>query len=66
MSNEPSPPRPGNLFEPVSRTAGAEGRFGQETRPASMQWFMTSHRVAVAVVTAVAAGVLLWVVLELA
>lgn len=66
MSDEPSPPRPGNLFEPVPRSAGAVGRFGAETRPASMQWFMTSHRLAVAVVGAVGAAVLLWVVLAFA
>jgi NAD(P)-dependent dehydrogenase (short-subunit alcohol dehydrogenase family) len=61
MSNESSPPRAGNLFEPVPRAAGAEGRFGGETRTSSWQWWLTSHRLATAAALA-GAVVLLWAI----
>lgn len=62
LSDEPSPPRDGNLFDPVSRAAGAEGRFGSETRTSSWQWWVTSHRrVSAAAVVAGVVG-LLWAI----
>ncbi|MBN1238993.1 MAG: SDR family oxidoreductase [Gammaproteobacteria bacterium] len=62
MSDEPSPPRDGNLFTPVPRAPGAEGRFGAETRATSAQWWITSHRLAAAVAAAAGVLVLLWAV----
>jgi NAD(P)-dependent dehydrogenase (short-subunit alcohol dehydrogenase family) len=44
FSDEPAEPRAGNLFEPVPRHAGAQGRFGPETKPWSVQWWLSEHR----------------------
>lgn len=47
FSGELASPRPGNLFAPVPRDAGAEGRFGAETNPSSAQWWLNENRVAI-------------------
>jgi NAD(P)-dependent dehydrogenase (short-subunit alcohol dehydrogenase family) len=44
MTDEPAPPRAGNLFEPVPRAPGAEGRFWNEERHRSIQWSLSKHR----------------------
>jgi NAD(P)-dependent dehydrogenase (short-subunit alcohol dehydrogenase family) len=61
FSSEPASPRAGNLFEPVPRPAGATGRFDAETKPKSMQWWLSAHRASVgaAAVAVLAAWVLL-------
>ena len=37
-------PRDGNLFQPITRIHGAEGRFAAESRRSSWQWWYTTHR----------------------
>ena len=62
MSDQPSGPRDGNLFAPVERAPGAEGRFGSETRSTSWQWRLTSHRLATGAAAAAGAVLLLWAI----
>ena len=65
FSDEPAAPRPGNLFEPVPREAGAAGRFAAETRSASLQYWMSAHRAWIgATAVAVLAALVLWAMLE--
>ena len=64
FSNEPGAPRPGNLFEPVPREAGAAGRFVAETKSSSLQWWMSAHRVRIiAAAMAVLAVLAAWAAL---
>jgi hypothetical protein len=41
-----SPNRPGNLFEPVSGSFAAHGRFGTKAKARSAQLWATRHRTA--------------------
>jgi short-subunit dehydrogenase len=54
----PSTPRDGNLFGPVSRSPGADGRFTQEAQGFSGQWWITKHRRSLALIAAAALGVI--------
>lgn len=55
----PATPRAGNLLAPVPRPPGARGRFESEARYHSEQWWLTTHRLAVAlaIVAAAIAGI---------
>jgi NAD(P)-dependent dehydrogenase (short-subunit alcohol dehydrogenase family) len=44
MLDEPAAPRAGNLYEPVPRAPGAEGRFGDEEHHHSIQWSLSKYR----------------------
>ena len=65
QTSEPAPPdRPSNLFEPVPGRQGAHGRFDPRAKRFSLQFWMTTHRLAsAAILTAVVAGMLLEVFL---
>jgi NAD(P)-dependent dehydrogenase (short-subunit alcohol dehydrogenase family) len=51
-------PRDGNLFAPVARPPGADGRFGVETKVRSTQWWLAKHERGLALVAAAALGLL--------
>lgn len=60
-TDEPLPPgRQDNLDAPVPGDAGAHGRFDDEARRHSGQWWATTHRPAVATGLAALAAVGLW------
>ena len=42
--DEPAGPRAGNLYQPVPRAPGAEGRFGDEEHHHSVQWTLDKYR----------------------
>jgi NAD(P)-dependent dehydrogenase (short-subunit alcohol dehydrogenase family) len=54
----PGSPREGNLFAPVHRLPSDQGRFGNEARRRSGQWWLTNHRRSVAILAAAALGVI--------
>jgi NAD(P)-dependent dehydrogenase (short-subunit alcohol dehydrogenase family) len=61
QTDEPEPPgRPSNLWEPVdgSGDRGAHGRFDDRAHGRSLQWWATTHRLALAGGTAVGAALL--------
>ena len=44
QTDEPIPPRDGNLFEPVPGDQAAHGPFGDQSKPRSLQLWATKHR----------------------
>jgi NAD(P)-dependent dehydrogenase (short-subunit alcohol dehydrogenase family) len=44
LTDEPTEPRDGNLFEPVDADPGAHGRFGDRAHARSIQLWLTMHR----------------------
>jgi NAD(P)-dependent dehydrogenase (short-subunit alcohol dehydrogenase family) len=44
IEDEPAPPRAGNLYQPVARPPGSEGRFHDEERHTSVQWRLSKYR----------------------
>jgi hypothetical protein len=62
QTDEPRPPRPDNLYDPLPGDAGAHGRFDARARPKSRQVWLAEHKeVVVALSAAVLAGVV-WAV----
>jgi NAD(P)-dependent dehydrogenase (short-subunit alcohol dehydrogenase family) len=50
MTSDPEDPaRPHNLWKPVPGDAGSNGRFGEQMRRTSFQWWLTRNRFAVGV-----------------
>ncbi|MEG3192172.1 SDR family oxidoreductase [Lysobacter sp. D1-1-M9] len=49
ITDDPLPPGPDNLFEPVEGEFGAHGRFDQQARGRSWQLWSTMHRAGLAV-----------------
>ncbi|MBW3551780.1 MAG: SDR family oxidoreductase [Proteobacteria bacterium] len=62
ITDEPLPPGPDNLFEPVQGRYGAHGRFDQQARGRSWQLWATMHRAGLAVAALVVLVVLVAVV----
>jgi NAD(P)-dependent dehydrogenase (short-subunit alcohol dehydrogenase family) len=60
MTDEPEDPnRAHNLWEPLPGDAGAHGRFGEQARDESLQWWLTQNRDAVWVTAAAVMGLAL-------
>jgi NAD(P)-dependent dehydrogenase (short-subunit alcohol dehydrogenase family) len=60
MTDEPEDPnRPHNLWEPLPGDAGAHGRFGEQARERSLQWWLTRNRDALWVTAATVMGLAL-------
>jgi NAD(P)-dependent dehydrogenase (short-subunit alcohol dehydrogenase family) len=64
MTDEPEvPDRNHNLWEPLPGDAGAHGRFGEQARKQSFQWWLTRHRTFLWLMAAAALlglGILVW------
>lgn len=61
LTSEPASPRaPGNLFDPVAGSWGAEGRFVRQERHASLQMVASQHRAGAAGLVLAVAGLAIW------